>query len=232
MSSPEYAKEIMKTHDQNFANRPLILASEILFYNSTDIAFSPYGSYWRQLRKICTLELFSAKRVQSFRRIREEEVSLLVMSISENEGYVFNLTPKIFELTNSIAARTVFGKKTKNVEQMLQILEELVKLFSGLSIIDLYPSIKFISTMTGMRARIMKVQRNRDKAFDDIIRDHEEKKKNNAREEGEDLVDVLLRIQKDNNEFDPPLSLGNIKAVLSVSFLVHCILLNVTKFVI
>ena len=74
----------------------------------------------------------------------------------------------------------------------------------------------------------MKVHRNRDKAFDDIIRDHEGKKKNNAREEGEDLVDVLLRIQKDNNEFDTPLSLDNIKAVLSVSFLVHFIVLNGT----
>lgn len=40
-----------------------------------DILFSPYGDLWHQLRRICVLELFSPRRVRSFRRIREEETS-------------------------------------------------------------------------------------------------------------------------------------------------------------
>ncbi|XP_028784918.1 cytochrome P450 71D10-like [Neltuma alba] len=114
VSSPEYAKEIMKTHDQIFANRPRTLASDIFAYNSTDILFSPCGNYWRQLRKIGTSEIFSAKRVQSFRRIREEEVSELVRNIAEHDGSFMNLSRNIFTITNSIIARTAFGKKTKN----------------------------------------------------------------------------------------------------------------------
>ncbi|XP_028799825.1 cytochrome P450 71D9-like [Neltuma alba] len=179
VSSPEYAKEIMKNHDQIFANRPRILASDIFAYDSTDIIFSPYGNYWRQLRKIGTSEIFSAKRVQSFRRIREEEVSELVRNIAEHEGSFMNLSRKISTLTNSVVARTAFGTKTKNVDQMLQIMEQSIKLSSGLSISDLYPSLKFISVITGTRARIMKVHKDGDKVFDDIIRDHREKKRNN-----------------------------------------------------
>ncbi|XP_028799798.1 cytochrome P450 71D10-like [Neltuma alba] len=217
VSSPEYAKEIMKTHDQIFANRPRILASDIFAYNSTDIVFSPYGNYWRQLRKIGTLEIFSAKRVQSFRRIREEEVSELVRNVAEHEGSFINLSRKIFTITNSIVARAAFGKKTKNVEQMLEIMEQSIKLSSGLSISDFYPSLKFVSVITGTRARMMKVHRDGDKVFDEIIRDHKEKEKNNVGEAEEDLVDVLLRIQKDN-DFDIPLSLDNIKAVLKDVF--------------
>ncbi|XP_028799812.1 cytochrome P450 71D10-like [Neltuma alba] len=217
VSSPEYAKEIMKTHDQIFANRPRILASDILAYNSTNIFFSPYGNYWRQLRKICMLELFSSKRVQSFRRIREEEISALVRNISEHEGSVMSLSRRIFAVANSVVARAAFGKKTKNVEHILEIMEQAIKISSGLSISDFYPSLKFLSVVTGMRARIMKLHKDGDRVFDDIIRDHEEKKRNNVGEAEEDLVDVLLRIQK-KNDFEIPLSLDNIKAVLQDVF--------------
>ncbi|KAL6140028.1 hypothetical protein ACLB2K_058329 [Fragaria x ananassa] len=73
VSSAELAKEVMKTHDIIFASRPQVLATRILYYDSKDIAFAPYGDYWRELRKICTQELLSAKRVQSYRPIREKE---------------------------------------------------------------------------------------------------------------------------------------------------------------
>lgn len=67
VSSPQAAKEVMKTHDAIFSNRPYLFAYQVLSYNATNIAFSSYGSYWSQLRKICSSELLSAKRVQSFR---------------------------------------------------------------------------------------------------------------------------------------------------------------------
>ncbi|XP_028799809.1 cytochrome P450 71D10-like isoform X1 [Neltuma alba] len=213
VSSPEYAKEILKTHDRVFANRPKSLATDVFSYNSTDIVFSPYGNYWRQLRKICLLELFSPKSVQTFRRIREEEVSALLRNISEHESFAINLSKNIFALTNSIVARAALGKKTDNVEYILHNLQHVTELSSGLSISEFYPSLKFISVVTGMRARIMKAQKDGDRVFDDIIREHREKKRNNDGEYEEDLVDVLLRIQKDN-DFEIPLSFVNIKAVL------------------
>ncbi|RDX71134.1 Cytochrome P450 71D10, partial [Mucuna pruriens] len=73
VSSADVAKEIMKTHDAIFANRPHLLASKFFVYDNSDVAFSSYGRTWRQLKKICISELLNAKHVQSLRHIREDE---------------------------------------------------------------------------------------------------------------------------------------------------------------
>ncbi|KAI8552987.1 hypothetical protein RHMOL_Rhmol06G0310100 [Rhododendron molle] len=65
VSSPEMAKEVMKTHDIIFASRPHIIATRIVSYDSTNLTFAPYGLYWRQLQKICTTELLSRQCVLS-----------------------------------------------------------------------------------------------------------------------------------------------------------------------
>ncbi|KAI9099648.1 hypothetical protein K1719_024653 [Acacia pycnantha] len=218
VSSPEMATEVMKTHDQIFANRPRILATEIITYNNSDVVFAPYGNYWRQLRKICTLELLSSKRVQSFKSIREEEVSMLMKDIDEYEGCVMNLSKKISPVTNSVVARAAFGKKTKNVEAILPTIEHGIKLTTGLNVIDFYPSLKFLSAITGTKAKLIRIHNEIDEMIENIITDHKEKNlKGNLAGAAEDLVDVLLRIQKED-DLEIPLSSDNIKAVIQDVF--------------
>ena len=72
VSSAEVAREVMKTYDLAFAGRPQTRAANVFFYGCVDVAFCPYGEYWRQAKKICVLELLSQKRVQAFQFAREE----------------------------------------------------------------------------------------------------------------------------------------------------------------
>ncbi|RVW20436.1 Cytochrome P450 71A1 [Vitis vinifera] len=74
VSSARVAKEVMKTHDLALSSRPQIFSAKHLFYDCTDIAFSPYSAYWRHIRKICILELLSAKRVQSFSFVKKKKL--------------------------------------------------------------------------------------------------------------------------------------------------------------
>ena len=53
ISSAQMAKEALKTHDVALVNRPRILAAQTITYNFQDVSFSPYGGYWRQMRKMC-----------------------------------------------------------------------------------------------------------------------------------------------------------------------------------
>ncbi|XVF77106.1 hypothetical protein PTKIN_Ptkin14bG0013700 [Pterospermum kingtungense] len=214
VSSPEIAKEIMKTHDTTFAYRPALVVTKITTYNHKDIAFAPYGNCWRQLRKICTTELLSATKVQSFRSIREEEVLKLIKTIHERDGKPANLSEKIFPMTYGITARAAFGKKCKDEATFISIITELAKLASGFSIADFYPSVKVFHVFSGLRRKVEKFHQVNDRIVVNIINEHKEKRaraKGSDNEAEEDLVDVLLRLQE---EAEFPLDDDNIKSVL------------------
>ncbi|KAF6150499.1 hypothetical protein GIB67_030300 [Kingdonia uniflora] len=142
VSSPEMAKEVMKTHDLVLADRFELIVGKIMFYNCTNIASTPYGDYWRQLWKICFLELLSAKHVQSFRSVREEEVSKLIRSISMSttgpELKAINLSKKLFSMMNDITSRAAFGEKCKDKDIFLSSMHEALKLASSFDV-DLFP---------------------------------------------------------------------------------------------
>jgi hypothetical protein len=58
-----------------------LLATEIIGYGGHDFAFAPYGAYWRVLRKLCTLELLSARKVRQLAPIGDSETMSLVREI-------------------------------------------------------------------------------------------------------------------------------------------------------
>jgi len=216
VSSPSMAKEIMKTHDINFCDRPNLLLSNIFGYNATDIAFSPYGEHWRQLRKICTLQLLSAKRVQSFRYLREEEVSNLIKSISASEGSVVNLSHKIFSMTSAITTRAAFGKRNKHQQEFKSAIKEIAKLLGGFCIADVFPSIKMLRTVSRAKTKFEKLHKEIDMILQDIIDDH--KNIHNEESKDEDLVDALIKIQQENDQsHDHPLTDDNMKSIILVS---------------
>ncbi|MED6192822.1 hypothetical protein PIB30_013713 [Stylosanthes scabra] len=222
ISSPEYATEVMKTHDVVFASRPKILASEILAYDSTDIVFSPYGNYWRQLRKICTLELFTTKRVKSFKPIREEEFTNLMRRISSAKGSTVNLTEEVLSTIYTITSRAAFGMKCKDQEKYISFMKAAVTASGGFDLGDLFPSSKWLQVITGMRPKLEKKQREGDQILENIIHVHREAKskdKEGEHESDEDLVDVLLKFEGSNaTGQDICLTTNNIKAIIQDIF--------------
>ncbi|XP_047172690.1 cytochrome P450 71D11-like [Vigna umbellata] len=220
VSSPEYAKEIMKTHDLIFASRPTLLASDILSYESTNIIFAPYGNYWRQLRKICTVELFTQKRVSSFQPIREEVLTHLVKMIDSHKGSPLNLTEAVLSSVYNIMSRAAFGMKCKDQEEFISAVKEAVESGSGFNIGDLFPSAKWLQIITGLRPKLERLHGQVDRILGDIISEHKEAKSKGRGGQGEaeeDLIDVLLKFQ-DGNESNKDISLtiDNIKAIILV----------------
>ncbi|KAJ3694560.1 hypothetical protein LUZ60_010040 [Juncus effusus] len=125
LSSASVVEEAIKIHDALLSSRPPSSIIDILLYGSSDVAFSPYGEYWCQAKRISVLHLLSAKRVQSFSHIREQEVSLLIDKIrvgcsgNGGDGCVVNLTQMNVKLANDIVCRAVLGQKYQKTKQII-----------------------------------------------------------------------------------------------------------------
>ncbi|XP_020230726.1 cytochrome P450 71D8-like [Cajanus cajan] len=217
VSSPNMAMEILKTHDLAFAQRPKFLSSDIMAYGSADIAFAPYGDYWRQMRKICMLELLSAKKVQSFSQNREEEVNKLVETIHSSAGAPIDLTSMINFFISNFVSRAVFGNLTEDREEFLLLVKKAIEVADGFDLADMFPSFKPIHLITGLKAKLDEMHEKIDKILDKIIKENQEKrtraKEGTGDEKNENLVEVLLRVQQSSN-LDTPITTNNIKAVI------------------
>ncbi|XP_022775610.1 cytochrome P450 71B35-like [Durio zibethinus] len=224
ISSAEAARMVLKNHDLNCCTRPSLVALGRLSYNYLDISFSPYGDYWRQLRKLCVVELFSVKRVQSYRFIREEEVVSLIHSISPfGSSSPVNLTEKLFSFTASIIVRMAFGKTFQqsgfnNInDRFEEMVREAMGVLGSFSASEYFPYVGWIvDRLTGLHGRIERIFHKLDGLFEQVIDDH--LNPGRTRPDGhEDIVEVLLRIQKDGIEFgEAPLTKNGIKAVIMV----------------
>nr|AYM55639.1 cytochrome p450 [Croton stellatopilosus] len=215
VSSPEVAKRVMKTQDTVFANRPKLLAPAVLSYNYTNIMNTSYGEYWRQLRKICVLELLSARRVQSFKSIRKKELSNFVKCISSSSGSLINLSKMLLSLAYSTTSRAAVGEISKDQGQaFVPLVQEIVEVASGFTVADFFPSIKLLHRISGMRPKVERLFQEVDKILGNIIDEHKGRASASSnKDEANDLVDVLLNIQERGGlSFD--LTTNNIKAVI------------------
>ncbi|GFP83115.1 cytochrome p450 83b1 [Phtheirospermum japonicum] len=127
ISSAKLAKQVFKTQDTAFSSRPKHLGQQTLSYNRFDITFSPYNNYWREVRKIAVINLFSLKKLQSFRPIREDEMSRLMAKISgfASSNQAVDLSETTIALGSTLISRIAFGKRYDEHGSEMQRFDEL-----------------------------------------------------------------------------------------------------------
>ncbi|GMN52134.1 hypothetical protein TIFTF001_021282 [Ficus carica] len=222
VSSPDLVAEIVNTHDVVFSSRPKTMATEVLFYGNNDVAFAPYGEYWRQMRRICVVELLSLKRVQSFQFVREEEAEVLLHQVRNACLYdetTINLSQMLSDASNNIISRCILGQSYKAEDGSLSNLGKLSKRvvvdLIAFSVGDFFPSLKWVDVVRGFVARLRSTFREFDAFNNRLVQEHKTMKSspNGDGSEIKDFVDVLLSLQEDH-KLDFELSHDQLKAVI------------------
>ena len=222
VSSSEMARDIFKNHDLAFSGRPVLYAAKRLTYNCSTLSFAPYGDYWRQMRKIAMLELFSSRRVQAFGAVRSQELKLFLDSIVASASSPVNLSELTLLLSNRIVSSNAFGKKLyeddKKASRFHDMLRETQELLGGFCVADFFPWLQWLNKFNGIDGRIQKNFRELDDFFNTVINAHRYSSGYNNKHEAEDedLVGVLVQLQKDLNQ-STSITDDQIKGVLMVS---------------
>ncbi|KAL6502678.1 hypothetical protein OROHE_024331 [Orobanche hederae] len=194
VSSPDAARQVLQVHDSIFSNRPANIAISYLTYDRADMAFAHYGPFWRQMRKLCVVKLFSRKRAESWDSVRDE-VDRMIRAVEISRGMAVNIGELVFGMTRNIIYRAAFGSSSHEGQgDFIKIMQEFSKLFGAFNVADFVPWLDCMD-LQGLNRRLIKARDSLDGFIDSIIDDHVEKNKvlaGRPRAVDRDMVDELL----------------------------------------
>ncbi|KAK1285631.1 Costunolide synthase [Acorus calamus] len=208
VTSPDAASYVLRTQDTTFASRPPSLAGEFIFYGSRDIIFGPH---WRSIKKLCTIKLLSAHKIDSLSWLRKEEVALLVRSIRDSTGRrePVDLASALSSLITDMICRMIFGRKIEAGSMLKVAAREIMTTWGAENVGDFFPFLGWLDVQ-GLRHRMKEVNRTLDEYFERVI---DERLLRFTTQQQQDFLDVLLTTLVEGKA-DTPLDRVSVKAIL------------------
>ncbi|KAF3446594.1 hypothetical protein FNV43_RR11774 [Rhamnella rubrinervis] len=149
------------------------------------MGFSNYGNHWRNLRRLTTLEIFSAKRLAMFSAVRREEVQDQSSSGKWTKG------------------KDAVNHKAKEFQNVMREVSELLS--SNLN--DFVPVLKWVDCQ-GIEKRMIKLMKKMDGFLQCLVDEHRSmatataSSGSSTRAEGKmTLIDFMLSSQETESSF-------------------------------
>ncbi|KAH9312141.1 hypothetical protein KI387_027176, partial [Taxus chinensis] len=205
ISSSELAKQCYSTNDLAFASRPQLAQGKHLGYNYYMLAWAPYAAYYRNVRKICMVELLSTKRIQFFQAKRTREISKAINSVFRqrlSHQQIINMNDFFFHLSfnlimGMIISDQYFGDKSGiSHTELKHTIEESIVLHGAINIGDYIPWLKRFD-LQGYEKAMKIVQQELDCYLQRIVDKHRENESSKD-EDQEDFIDVLISEENDD----------------------------------
>ncbi|KAF8762350.1 hypothetical protein HU200_009529 [Digitaria exilis] len=240
VSSASAAREVMKTHDGDCCSRPSSSPGpRRMSYGLKDVAFAPYGEYWREMRRLFVVELLSMRRVKAAWRAREHHVDRLVAALMTGaaaaaEKKAVALDEHVFALADGIIGTVAFGNmygsERFKKKQFQHVVGDAMNMMASFSAEDFFPNAggRLVDRLTGLVARRERIFRDLDAFFDAVIDHHMDPARVHldpsrpTPEHGPDLIDAFVALMKERRHHQEGSSLrftrDHIKGLLSNVF--------------
>ncbi|KAJ9567399.1 hypothetical protein OSB04_003365 [Centaurea solstitialis] len=219
VSNKEIAKECFTTNDKVFASRPKSVASELMAYDYAMVGLTPYGEYWRQVRKIVVLELLSQRRVEMLGHVRVSE--LRASSREIYEAWVSNKETKGLDMVKvdmkqwfgnmvlNVVVRIISGKRFSPDDEegvrFQRVARRFFELLGTFVVSDFIPYVKGLD-LGGYEKEMKTIAKEMDDFIEGWLEENKrEKGASEKKHEGNQVfMDVLISILEGASEGDFP----------------------------
>ncbi|KAI3955983.1 hypothetical protein MKW92_033472 [Papaver armeniacum] len=218
VSNWEMVQQCFTQNDKLFSNRQTTLAAKYMLNGTTASALSPYGKYWRDLRKITVQQLLSKQRLESWKHLKIREIDASISRLNElcNNNGTGTATPIrmddwFSELTFNVIARIVFGYQSgarsalsgdtaSDGERYRKTLKEALHLMSSFAVSDIFPSLEWVDRSRGLVRSMKRFGDELKSIAGCLIEEHRQKRSHSLPKsdkgvgDEQDFIDVLLSV--------------------------------------
>ncbi|TXG46383.1 hypothetical protein EZV62_028111 [Acer yangbiense] len=218
ISSPHVAKEALHKHDQALSSRIILEVARVQDHHKVSMVWLPVSAPWRNLRKVCATQMFTAHKLDATQALRQKKVQELLDYVHEScgSGSAVDIGQAVLTtVLNSISntffsidlARYQFDDQSVNFNNLIHsVMEEA----GTPNITDYFPVLQSVDPQ-GIRKRITTNIEKLFNIFDGIIDERIQAREKMMSKESKDLLDSLLNLAEENSS---QLSLTSIKHLL------------------
>ncbi|CAJ1889254.1 unnamed protein product [Sphenostylis stenocarpa] len=205
--SADAATVFFKHHDHAFSDRTITETMRVHNYDKSSLALAPYGPYWRLMRRLVTVDMLVAKRINDTASVRRKCVNDMITWVSKEsrkveEGcgvhvgrFVFLMTFNLFG--NLMLSRDLFDPESEVGSEFFSAMMGLLEWTGHANVTDLFPWLRWLDPQ-GLRR---KMDRDMGKALKIASRFVKQRlEEQQCDKKSRDFLDVLIEFQSSNSE--------------------------------
>uniref|UniRef100_A0A8R7TRJ8 Isoflavone 2'-hydroxylase n=1 Tax=Triticum urartu TaxID=4572 RepID=A0A8R7TRJ8_TRIUA len=218
VTSLRLAKECFSSElDVNFANRPRFPSAREVSFGYTGLSAASYGPHWRAMRRIATVHLLSARRVDLMSDAAiAGETRAMVRRLARAAAGGFarvELKRNLFELSHGVLMEAIAGTKgtraaaldadmSEEAHEFKKVVDEIVPLLGMANLHDHLPAPLRWLDLGGVRWRLTELVNRRNALMHSLIDAERQRRRqeDHAAEEllpeSKSMIGVMLQLQE------------------------------------
>ncbi|XAR64621.1 hypothetical protein NMG60_11008370 [Bertholletia excelsa] len=220
------ATELFKNHDLAFIDRYTIDLMRVQDYHKGSLALASHGTHWRTLRRICTTEMLTARRITDTAPVRRKCVDSMLSRIEktacQQDQTSIHVARFVFLMAfnmigNLMLSRDVMDPESEVESEFFRAMTGMMEWTGHPNIADLFPWLGWFD-LQGLRRRM---KRDMGKALEIASGYVKERVKGTkaGEKKRQDFLDVLLDFEESGKDESARISDHNLNIFILEMFL-------------
>ncbi|XP_031096913.1 cytochrome P450 76A1-like [Ipomoea triloba] len=216
------AAELFKNHDVAFADRTITEVMTAQSYEKGSLALAPYGTYWRVMKRIMTVEMLVTKRINETVPVRRKCADVLLTWI-ENETTVGGSSVAVARfvflslfnmLGNLILSRDLVDPESRIGSEFFTAMMGLMEWGGHPNIVDVFPCLRWLDPQ-GLKRKMNRDLGNTYEIVSGFLKERmKEREAEGAESRKKDFLEVLLNFE--GNGKDEPQTLSEHELIIII----------------